>query len=79
MPAVCSRRPQAALEIVNRLREKPALDSYHLLPSVRGELLDRLGRHDEAGAEFERAAQRTANSRQRPALLERIAACASPR
>ena len=71
--------PQAALEIVNRLREEPALDRYHLLPSVRGDLLDKLGRPDEARAEFERAAQRTANSRQRAALLERAAACASPR
>ena len=45
--------PQAALEIVDRLREEPALDSYHLLPSVRGDLLDKLGRPDEARAEFE--------------------------
>jgi predicted RNA polymerase sigma factor len=69
--------PQAALEIVDRLREEPALDSYHLLPSVRGDLLDKLGCPDEARAEFERAAQRTANSRQRAALLERAAACAT--
>jgi RNA polymerase sigma-70 factor (ECF subfamily) len=71
--------PQAALEIVERLQEEPALDGYHLLPSVRGDLLAKLGRHDEARAEFERAAQRTVNSRQRAALLERAAACASPR
>src|SRR5947199_376401 len=71
--------PQAALEIVERLRDEPALDSYHLLPSVRGDLLDKLGRPNEARTEFERAAQRTANSRQRTALLERAAACASPR
>jgi RNA polymerase sigma-70 factor, ECF subfamily len=71
--------PQAALEIVDRLREEPALDSYYLLPSVRGDLLDKLGRRDEARAEFERAAQRTANSRQRAALLERSAACMSRR
>jgi predicted RNA polymerase sigma factor len=69
--------PHAALEIVDRLREEPALDSYHLLPSVRGDLLDKLGRPDEARAEFERAAQRTANSRQQAALLERAAGCAS--
>jgi predicted RNA polymerase sigma factor len=68
--------PQAALELVERLREEPALDSYHLLPTVRGDLLDKLGRPLEARAEFERAAQRTANSRQRAALLERAAACA---
>jgi predicted RNA polymerase sigma factor len=71
--------PRAALEIVDRLREESALDSYHLLPSVRGDLLDKLGRPDEARGEFERAAQRTANSRQRAALLERAAACASQR
>ena len=71
--------PQAALEIVNRLREEPALDNYHLLPTVRGDLLYKLGRADEARAEFERAAQRTANSRQRAALLDRAAGCASRR
>src|SRR5690349_22229538 len=69
--------PQPALEIVNRLREEPALENYHLLATVRGDLLEKLGRHDEARAEFERAAQRTANSRQRAALLERAAACAA--
>jgi RNA polymerase sigma factor (sigma-70 family) len=70
-------RPRAALEIVDALRDEPALDGYHLLPSVRGHLLDKLGRLDEARAEFERAAQLTANSRQRAALLERAAACAA--
>jgi RNA polymerase sigma-70 factor, ECF subfamily len=69
--------PRAALEIVDRLREEPALDSYHLLPSVRGELLEKLGRRDEARDEFERAALLTANSRQRTALFERAAVCAS--
>jgi RNA polymerase sigma-70 factor, ECF subfamily len=67
--------PRAALESVDRLREEPALDGYHLLPSVRGDLLERLGRLDEARGEFERAAL-TANSRQRTALLKRAAACA---
>jgi predicted RNA polymerase sigma factor len=71
--------PQPALELVDHLREEPTLDSYHLLPSVRGDLLDKLGRLDEARAEFERAAQNTANARQRAALLKRAAACASPR
>ncbi len=71
--------PQAALEIVDRLREEPALDSYHLLPTVRGDLLAKRGRLDAARAEFERAALLTANSRQRAALLERAAACASQR
>jgi RNA polymerase sigma-70 factor (ECF subfamily) len=70
---------QAALEIVDRLREEPALDSYHLLPSVRGDLLHKLGRLDQAQTEFERAALLTANSRQRAALLARAAACASQR
>ena len=69
--------PQSALEIVDRLREEPVLDSYHLLPSVRGDLFDKLGRRDEARAEFERAALLTANSRRRAALLERAAARAS--
>src|SRR5438067_158620 len=71
--------PRAALEIVDRLGEKPVLDTYHLLPTVRGDLLDKLGRSDEARAEFERAALLTANSRQRAALLERAAGCASRR
>jgi RNA polymerase sigma factor (sigma-70 family) len=71
--------PQAALEIADRLREEPALDGYHLLPSVRGDLLHKLGRFDHARAEFERAALLTANSRQRAALLERAAASASQR
>jgi predicted RNA polymerase sigma factor len=72
-----ARGPRAALEIVDRLRQEPVLDSYHLLPSVRGELLEELGRRDEAQAEFERAALLTANSRQRATLLERATACAS--
>jgi predicted RNA polymerase sigma factor len=71
--------PQAALEIVDRLREEPVLDTYHLLPSLRGDLLDKLGRVSEARREFERAALLTANSRQRAALLERATACASQR
>ena len=71
--------PRAALEIVDRLREEPALDGYHLLPGVRGDLLEKLGHLDDARAEYERAALLTANSRQRAALLERAAACASHR
>jgi RNA polymerase sigma-70 factor (ECF subfamily) len=66
--------PRAALEIVDALLEEPALDGYHLLPTVRGDLLERLGRLDEARAEFERAALLTENSRRRTALLERAAA-----
>jgi RNA polymerase sigma-70 factor (ECF subfamily) len=67
--------PRAALQIVEALREDPTLDGYHLLPTVRGDLLEKLGRRTEAGAEFERAAQLTANTRQRAALLERAATC----
>jgi predicted RNA polymerase sigma factor len=62
---------QAALDIVENLREDPRLDGYHLLPTVRGDLLEKLGRRAEAAAEFERAALLTANTRQRAALLER--------
>jgi RNA polymerase sigma-70 factor (ECF subfamily) len=57
---------------------KPALRAYHLLPSVRGDLLARLGRADEARAEFERAASLTQNARERDLLLARAAACARP-
>jgi RNA polymerase sigma-70 factor, ECF subfamily len=71
--------PRAALPIVDRLLEEPALDRYHLLPTVRGDLLEKLGRVDEARAEFERAALLTANSRHQAALLKRAAVCASRR
>jgi RNA polymerase sigma-70 factor (ECF subfamily) len=67
--------PRPALEIVDRLREEPALDGYHLLPTVRGDLLEKLDLVDEARVEFERAARLTANMRQRATLLERAAAC----
>ena len=66
--------PQAALELVDALRDEIVLDGYHLLPTVRGELLEKLGRTAEARAEFERAALMTANSRQRAALLGRATA-----
>ena len=59
--------PAAALEIVDELAREPALERYHLLPSVRGELLARLGRPDDARVEFERAASLTANERERDA------------
>jgi RNA polymerase sigma-70 factor (ECF subfamily) len=71
--------PQAALEIVEALREDPTLDGYHLLPTVRADLLEKLGRRAEASAEYERAALMTANTRQRAALLERAATCAANR
>ncbi|MFE3994783.1 RNA polymerase sigma factor [Streptomyces goshikiensis] len=65
--------PQAALAIVDALAEEPALRAYHLLPSVRGDLLRRLGRRAEARAEFERAASLTRNARERALLLGRAA------
>jgi RNA polymerase sigma factor (sigma-70 family) len=63
--------PAAGLEVVDALRDEPALRSYHLLPSVRGDLLLKLGRRDEAGAEFARAATLTGNERERDLLLAR--------
>ena len=57
-----------------RCASEPSLQGYHLLPSVRGDLLAKLGRMDEAGAEFRRAAAMTRNSRERALLLERAAA-----
>ena len=68
--------PAAALAIVDRLTTDPSLRGYHLLPSVRGDLLAKLGRNDEARAEFERAAGLTRNVRERSLLLERAAAAA---
>ncbi|MFD9723744.1 RNA polymerase sigma factor [Streptomyces sp. NPDC059072] len=65
--------PEAALPIVDALTEEPALRSYHLLPSVRGDLLERLDRPREARAEFERAASLTRNERERALLLGRAA------
>ncbi len=69
--------PQAGLELVDALTSEPLLKDYHLLPGVRGDLLARLGRFDEARAELERAAQLTRNARERELLLERARACAS--
>jgi RNA polymerase sigma-70 factor (ECF subfamily) len=68
--------PAAGLEIVDALTGEPALASYHLLPSVRGDLLAKLGRLEEARAELERAASLTRNARERELLLGRAAACA---
>ncbi|MGW3076309.1 MULTISPECIES: RNA polymerase sigma factor [unclassified Kitasatospora] len=69
-----ARGPAAALELVDGLAAEPALRGYHLLPSVRGDLLARLGRAAEAREEFERAAGLTRNERERELLLERAAA-----
>jgi RNA polymerase sigma-70 factor (ECF subfamily) len=68
--------PAAGLEIVDELMQEPALSSYHLLPSVRGDFLVKLGRLSEARAEFERAASLTKNEREQALLTERAAACA---
>ena len=70
--------PAAGLALVDALIAEPSLAGYHLLPSVRGELLARLGRFDEAGAELARAASITRNERERRLLLDRAAACARP-
>ena len=67
--------PEAGLELVNPLQDDPAMRSYHLLPSVRGDLLKKLGRQAEARAEFERAAAITRNARERNLLLERARSC----
>jgi len=67
--------PAAGLRIVEALAAEPALQSYHLLPSVRGDLLAKLGRLEEARAEFEHAAELTRNARERELLLQRAAAC----
>ena len=67
--------PQAGLTLVDELLSDPSLQTYHLLPSVRGDLLLKLGRRDEAGAEFERAASLTDNAREQKLLLDRAAAC----
>ena len=69
--------PAAGLELVEALTSNPTLKGYHLLPSVRGDLLAKLGRAREASAEFERAAGLTRNARERALLLERASACAS--
>ena len=63
--------PEAALRVLEPLEAEPALKNYHLLPSVRGDLLARMSRHSEAAAEFERAAGLTRNEREKGLLLER--------
>jgi predicted RNA polymerase sigma factor len=68
--------PGAGLALVDGLASDPALETYHYLPAVRGDLLEKLSRRDEARAEFERAATLTKNARERELLLERARACA---
>ena len=69
--------PAAGLEIIDALLSEPSLKAYHLLPSVRGDLLRKLGRFAEAAAEFERAAGLTRNARERELMLQRARACAT--
>ena len=68
--------PQAGLDLIDTLMAETSLENYHLLPSVRGDLLAKLGRFDEARPEFERAASLTRNARERELLRQRAAACA---
>jgi RNA polymerase sigma factor (sigma-70 family) len=68
--------PEAGLDLVDALVAEPALRNYHLLPSVRGDFLFKLGRFEEARAEFDRAASLTRNARERALLEERARACA---
>ncbi len=70
--------PSAGLAHAESIADAPALRHYHLLPSVRGDLLFRLGRHEEAREEFKRAATLTRNARERALLLDRAAQCATP-
>jgi RNA polymerase sigma-70 factor (ECF subfamily) len=68
--------PQAGLDLIDELTAEPSLENYHLLPSVRGDLLVKLGRFHEAREEFERAASMTRNARERELLLARARECA---
>jgi len=68
--------PEAGLELIDTVASEPSLKSYHLLPSVRGDFLFKLGRSAEAQVEFERAASLTRNARERELLLDRARACA---
>jgi len=67
--------PAAGLELVDALTEEKSLQNYHLFPSVRGDLLKKLSRFDEARAEFARAASLTQNARERELLLDRVREC----
>ena len=67
--------PAAGLEVADACRSEAQLKGYHLLPSVRGDLLYKLGRLDEARAEFERAASMTRNARERSLLARRAEEC----
>ncbi|HSM77901.1 MAG TPA: hypothetical protein VLT57_09765, partial [Bryobacteraceae bacterium] len=69
--------PAEGLRLADQLDAEPSLRNYHLLPSVRGDLLSRLRRFEEARAEFERAASLTRNEQERKLLLDRAAECAA--
>ena len=69
--------PAAGLEIIERLEAEPSLRTYHLLPGVRGDLLEKVGRRAEAAAQFRRAAELTRNGRERTLLLDRAARAAA--
>ena len=68
--------PKAGLEVVDRLTDEASLKNYHLLPSVRGDFLSKLGRFEEAQSEFARAARLTRNAREQKLLLDRASECA---
>jgi predicted RNA polymerase sigma factor len=68
--------PAAGLELVDALTSEPALQTYHLLPSMRGDLLEKLGRFSEARDAYERAASLAQNARDRTLIVERAARCA---
>lgn len=63
--------PAEALEIIDSIADEPALKGYHLVPAARADMLEKLGRNDEARDEFERAASLTRNARERELLLKR--------
>jgi RNA polymerase sigma factor (sigma-70 family) len=63
--------PEAGLDLLDQIKDEPELSSYHLLPSVRGDLLEKAGRHEEAASEFKKAAELTQNDRERELLLRR--------
>ena len=67
--------PQHGLDLIDQIKDEAALRNYHLLPAVRGDLLEKLGRFDEARAEFERAAALTRNAREQRLMLDRAGKC----
>ena len=79
MAVAMARGPEAGLRLIDALRDEPALEHYHLLPGARADLLQKLGRMDEARREFERAASLTRNARERELLLSRARAARSDR